>query len=147
MAEEENKEKEKKLQEKFVEFQMLQQQAAQVQKQLQQLEAQKSEVENIKHSLTELKEVQVGSEMLVSVASGIFAKAKLAEKDELLVNVGGNVVVKKKVHEVNELLSKQGSEIKKVEEQLTAHMQKLAEQAGRVEKELNGMITEAKKNV
>lgn len=143
----ESKEKEKQMQEKFMEFQMLQQQNSQIQKQLQQIEAQKSEIENIKKSIDEMKKVEVGEEMLVPMASGIFAKAKLEKKDSLMVNVGKGIVVEKSFDEVKTLLDEQKTEVRKVEESLTEQMQKTTAKLGQIEKELNRMIEEAQKDV
>ncbi len=54
-----NQDKEKKLQEKFVEYQTVQQQLAQVQKKVQQLNEQKGDIGNLQQSLDELKEAEV----------------------------------------------------------------------------------------
>jgi len=143
----ESKEKERKLQEKFMEFQILQQQIAHVQKQIQQLSSQKDEIGNVQQSLSELSGTKVDSEILSPLCSGIFAKARLLDNKELLVNVGNNVVVKKKVPEVKGMLAKQEAEIRKMEEHLAEYLQKLAENGNKIEKELDGLIKEAKKNV
>ncbi len=143
----ENNEKEKKLQEKFIEFQVMQQQLAQMQKNIQQLNTQKGEIEGIQQSLTELGEVNVDSDILVPVCSGVFAKAKLADNRELLVNVGSNVTVKKNIPEVKGLLAKQVAEVEKTEEQMKKQLENLAEKARGIEKELNSLMKEAKDNV
>jgi len=143
----ENKEKEKRLQERFIEFQIMQQQVAQTQKQIQQLEAQKGEIEGVQQSLTELGNVEAGTEILVPVCSGVFAKAKLADNSELLVNVGGGVTVRKTVPEVKGLIAKQAAEVEKMEEKMKGQIERLAEKAGETEKELQGLLKEAKDNV
>jgi prefoldin alpha subunit len=140
----EEKKKEKELQEKFVEFQVVQQQIGQVQKQIQQLAAQKAEVENVQQSVSDLKEVKEGNEMLAPVCSGIFVKANMKNSDELLVNVGNNVVVKRNTEQVKEMLETQSSEIRNMEEQLTDSLQQLAGKAHDIEKELDVLIKEAK---
>ena len=147
MEKDEGKKMEQQMQQKFVEFQVMQQQAAQLQKQLQQIEAQKVEIQSIKQNLDELNGIEVGTEILAPVASGIFAKAKLENKDEFLVNVGNNVVVKKNIAQVKELLSKQLEEVSKVEEKMTANLQEIASGTNKIETELGKMIEEAKKDV
>ncbi len=138
---------EKKLQEKFIEFQVIQQQVAQTQKQLQQLSTQKEEIGGVQQNLSDLGNVEVGSDLLVPVCSGVFAKAKLSDNKELIVNVGNNVTVKKTVPEVKGMIAKQTEEVGKMEEKMKGQMEKLAEKAGEIEKELQGMIKEAKDNV
>ena len=143
----ENQEKEKNLQEKFVEYQMMQQQLGQVQKQLQQLSTQKEEIETIQQSLSDLGEVNVESDILVPVCAGIFAKAKLADNKELLVNVGNNVTVKKNIPAVKGMLASQATQIGNMEAQIKSQMEMLAEKASEIEKELQSLVKEAKDNV
>ncbi len=140
----EDKKKEKELQEKFVEFQVVQQQIGQVQKQSQQLAAQKAEVDQVQKSVAELKEVKEGNEMLAPVCSGIFVKANIKTSDELFVNVGNNIVVKRNTEQVKEMLETQSSEIRKMEEHLTVSLQQLAAKAHDIEKDLDALIKEAK---
>ncbi|MBN2112070.1 prefoldin subunit alpha [Candidatus Woesearchaeota archaeon] len=147
MAKEENMKKEKELQQKFVEFQMLQQQASQLQKQIQQMHMQKKEIESITQNLDELNRAEKGAEILAPVASGIFAKASLENKDDFLVNVGNNVVVKKSLAEVKELLSKQAEEVGKVEKKMSSNLHEIASAIQQVEEELGKMIEEAKEDV
>ena len=138
---------ERKLQEKFVEYQMVQQQVGQVQKKIEQLREQKGSIEGLQQNLNDLKGVEKGSEILVPVCSGIFAKASLLESNELLVNVGNNVVVGRTLAEVKDMLSKQSSEISRMDDHMVSYLQKLSEKAAKIEKELEAMIEEAKKNV
>lgn len=145
MAEDKDmEEKKQKLQEKFMEFQTIQQQMQQVQKQIQQVVAQKEEIVTLQQSLTEMGNIEPGTEMFVPVCSGIFAKAKIVDSKDLLVNVGNNVVVNKNVEGVKEMLAKQSLEIEKVEGQLGKNFEMLSEHVSSVEKELNSLVKEEK---
>ncbi len=128
------------LQKKYMEYQMLQQQIKQLQQQLQQFQQQEVELSSLSQSLDDFKKLEKGADTLVPISSGIFAKAKLSDNEGLLVNVGANTIVKKSVEETKSLISKQSSEVKKIQEQLLAQLQKAAITAELREKELQSLI-------
>ena len=99
------------LQKKYLEFQLLDQQLKQTQKQAQLLE--------------ELKDVKPGSEILVPVSNGMFAKATLTDSHELIVNVGSGAAVPKTIEAAQQMLAKQLDEVQKVRVQLAELMQQL----------------------
>ena len=134
---------EKKLQEKYMEFKMLEQQITQVQKQVQALENQLTELVGVNESLEELKNVGDGTEILVPISNGIFTKAALKANEDLIVNVGANVAVNKKIPEAKKLIETQLVEIKKMHDHMNSELEKFAQKAAEVEKELSGMVSEA----
>jgi prefoldin alpha subunit len=75
------------------------------------LENRRVELLLIKASLEDLKE---GSDLLIPLGVGIYAKAKLSDANEFLVNVGSNVIVKKSLDEVKEMIDKEIKEIEKL---------------------------------
>jgi len=119
------------MQQKYMELQMLNQQLQQVQQQLQTVEQQSMEVEFVIDALENLAKVDVGSEVLVPLSSGIFVKAKLQDNKELVVNVGGNTTVTKTIPEVQEMLKKQVKELQKVKDDLAG---KFTESANKMQK-------------
>lgn len=128
-----------KLQQKYLELQLIDQRIRNVQKQLQALDSQIIELVITKQSLDELGDVEIGSETLSPMASGIFIKADIKDKDELIVNVGSNVAVSKSRDEVKELISKQLDEVKKIQGELLAELQRLAVEAQKIESELKNV--------
>jgi prefoldin alpha subunit len=106
------------LQQKYMEYQALEQQSRQVSDQIQKISEQLYEIEFIKQSLEEYNKVKEGTEMLSPISSGIFVKAKVAESDSFYVNVGSNVVVKKNLEQTKELMKKQGEQLKSAHEKL-----------------------------
>ncbi len=129
-------------QQKYMELQMINNQAKELQKQIQALENQVGEVDNILNNIDELKEIKLGTEILVPVANGIFLKAELKDSNNLKVNVGGNTVVVKTVDETKKLLGDQSLEIREVHDQLIAQLKKIIEHAEKTEEELKGMVQE-----
>ncbi len=128
--------KEKTVQEKYIHLQIIAEQMRQVQQQIELIDEQLVELNAIMQSLDDFNQIKEGSNMLVPVQSGIFAKGKIEDTNELLVNVGSNVVVKKDVEGAKGLLHKRSEELTKHRVQVLASMQMLAQKAQELEKEI-----------
>ena len=133
-------EKEKKAQEMYMEFQMLDQQIKQLQKQLEAITHQLMELNATSYALDEFRNVGSGKEVFVPLSSGIFAKAIVKDTSDLLVNVGANVVVKKDIASTKKLIQSQMEEIKKIHAQIVGELEKLTNRAAHVEIELQKMM-------
>ncbi len=135
-----NEQDQKKAQQKYMELQMFDSQLKQIQQQVQALESQAVEVEMVLNSLDELKKVSNGSEMLVPVANGIFAKAKLIDAENLIVNVGSNTAVTKKVDSTKDMMTSQILEIRSAQEQLSMQFNMILEKARQTEVEMQELV-------
>jgi len=124
------------MQQNYMEMQMLDQQLKQIQQQLHAVEQQSMEVEFVIDALGNISKVEVGSDILVPLSSGIFVKAKLQDNKELIVNVGGNTTVNKTVPEVQEMLKRQVQELGKVKKDLTGKFTELANKMQTLQAEL-----------
>lgn len=132
-------EKQKEMQQKYMEMQYIQQHLAQYQKQLEQLDTQLNECDSIKEGLDEISKKEPGTEVLVPISNGIFAKANLADKKSLIVNVGSNVAVEKNIDDTKVLIQQQKVEIEKGRLQMTNIISSVTEQMQALEKELAAM--------
>ena len=135
-----NQEHEKKVQEMYMEFQMLEQRIRQLQKQLEAVTQQLIELTVTSSSLDEFNKIEPGKEIFVPLSSGIFAKGSIKETSGLLVNVGANVVVQKDVASTKKLIQRQMEEIKKIQEQMVDELEKLTSHAAQLETQLQGMV-------
>lgn len=131
---------EQKLRQKYTELKIIDQNIRQIHKHLQDIENQILEVRYLKQSMDDFKNVKEGTEVLVPVSNGIFAKAALNDNKELLVNVGANTVVTKSVNEVKDLMDNNLNEIKKAQTKFLEDLQKLSMKAAELEKELNDLM-------
>lgn len=129
------------MQKKYYEMQIVDAQIKQVQKQLMTLDGQTEEIKDVITYLSELGNAEVGKELFVPLTSGVFVKAELKDNKKVLMNVGGNVVVTKTVDEGKELIHKQLKEVEKVREQLMKEFQKLFTRAQSLEKELMELVS------
>ena len=127
------------LQEKYMEYQVLEQQVKQVEEQNQTLQKQIEDLNSIKEAIESMEKTKVGSELFVPISAGIFVKAEIKENTELLVNVGDNVVVPKSIKDAIKLVEKQEQEILKYKETMANNHTMLILHQQQLEAELYAM--------
>ena len=128
----------RKLQQKYLELQIIDQSMKQIHKQLQMIEAQMAEIALTKEAINDLSTVQEGSEIISPISSGIFLKSSLLDSKKLLVNVGSGTVVEKTIPETIKIIEDQEVEIRKTYDVLAQELQKLGTKA----MQLEGSISE-----
>ena len=133
---------EKKAQEMYMEFQMLEQHIKQLQKQLEAVTHQSIELAATGNSLGEFNKIETGKEVFVPLSSGIFARASIEDTSEVLVNVGANVVVRKDIASTKELIQRQMEEIRKIQKQMVEELERLTSHAAQLEMKLQNLISQ-----
>lgn len=136
------KEKEKEMQELYINLQLLTNAIKQLQKQIQLLEEQFINMQVVKSSLDELSEVKVNSPILVPVAEGIFCSASLEDNKELLMNIGGNIAVKKSIPDAKEYIDERLKELEKNREEMTEQLTSVVEQTQKLQDKFNSLVKE-----
>ena len=129
--------KEEKLQKLYVEFQILNQNIQQLEKQSTALNNQLMELMVTNQSLEDIKKTKEGTEILVPLSSGIYAKAELKDSKKFIVNVGSNVTLVKDVDSTKKLIEDQINEIKKLQENLVNRLQEQTTKAAMLEQEIS----------
>lgn len=99
------------LQQKYAQFQLMQQQIEEINKHLEMLQEQNGELDISINAVLELSKTKVENEFLAPLANGIFVKGKISDNQKLVVNVGSNVTVEKTPLEVASLLEQQKKEL------------------------------------
>ena len=135
-------EKEKKAQEMYMQFQVIEQHIKQLQRQLEMVTHQLVELSVASNSLDDFKKIDSAREIFVPLSSGIFAKAVIEDTSELLVNVGANVVLKKDIFSTKNLIQRQIEEVKKVQRQMIDELEKMTSHATQIERQLQGLVSE-----
>jgi prefoldin alpha subunit len=135
-----DEEKQKKMQELYMQMNTINQQSQELQKQIQAFEETIMEVGESKKSLLEISKTKDDNEVLVPIVSGIFAKAKAQDFKKFIVNVGGNVAVEKSIEKVQELLEKQLSQMQEAQHQFVDQLQKMTIQSKQVESQLQELM-------
>ena len=123
-------------QQKYLQFQLLQQQIEQTSQQLEVMAQQYAELEISQDALKQLKKIPKNSEVLATIAPGIFIKTSLKDNQKLIVNVGASTTAEKTVPQVIEMLEKQKKEMEKTMMQSDASLQALSQQAMKLYQEL-----------
>lgn len=135
-----SKEKQKEMQSRFMEYQVLEQQMKQIQQQLEKMEQQTAEIEKVKESIADISPAKKGDEVLVPVSGGIFFRTTMQDSNSFLVNVGSGVVVQKDATGVKDLLNEQSKEMEIYKLHLAAQLEKCTEQYQAIEVELKQLI-------
>ncbi len=122
-------------QNKYVQLQMVDQQAKQLQQYLQTFDQQLLEIRSVITSLNEFAKLKKGDSILAPIANGIFVKAKLEDNHEVRVNVGNNTVVTKTIEGAVKMLEGQEAEINQYRSDVLAKFDELLKQAEALQKE------------
>ena len=136
------KEKEKKLQKLYLQFQILEQHIKQMQQQTSALHAQLIELVSATQSLDYLKNVRPGTEILVPISSGVYAKAEIKDNENLVVNVGAQTTVSKNIIDTKKIIESQIDEMRKLQEQMAEELERLTNQAALIEREMNKLASQ-----
>ncbi len=110
----------------IMQLSMLEQQGQQIEQQLQIILQQLSELEILKMNLQGFDKSKQ-NEMFAGIGHGIFAKAKILEKD-LLVDIGSKTLVKKTPAEVQKIIGEQLNKLEKIKEQGEQELSRIKEQ-------------------
>jgi len=127
----------KKLQEKYVELQILSMQIKQIEEQLDMLDQKTLELTNLRDSLKNLKKFRADTKALTPMGLGIFVPATVDATKGVLVNVGAGVVIKKTMDEAQDTISKQLEQLGDITLELSNNLRVLAGQAQHTEEEID----------
>ena len=137
----EKDEKQKKMQQAYLELQMVNQQIKQNQQQMRAIEEQMIDLHLTIESLNELKNTKKGSKILVPLSSGIYTKADLKDNKELIVNVGAGTAVKKDIDDTGKLLGEQLNNLKDMQKQIISNTEQLGLKAVSIEKRMEEFVS------
>ncbi len=136
--------KENAIKDKYAELRLATVQIKQLQQQLEAVEEKRMELATAIMGLDELKDAKRNTRMLAPVSDGIFVLGTMDSGSELIVNVGSNICVKKTADEAKQMLNGKLQELTSYQENVLEELNKLADNAGRLEKELGKMLEEPK---
>lgn len=128
--------KEEEMQQKYTQFQMLQQQIEQISNHTEKLNQQGAEIETSIEALAEFTKTPLDTELFSPIANGIFIKAEIKDNQKLLVNVGADTVVEKSVPDTIELLQGHQKELSTKIIEAEALLQQFHQQAMQIYQEI-----------
>ncbi|MBS3149396.1 prefoldin subunit alpha [Candidatus Woesearchaeota archaeon] len=109
---------ENKINESYVEAQILANQFQQLQEQLSLISNQINDISAQIEYLSDFNNVKENSKLFSQLLPGIFIKTKLENEKKLLINVGANVAVYRSIEEAKDMLLSKINEFKSIEENL-----------------------------
>ena len=124
------------LQQKYMQFQMFDQQMKQCRQQLEAVQSQMAEVQAVLLALDDVSKSKIGAEILAPLSAGIFVRAELKDNRLLNVNVGSGTIVEKSVQDTKALLERQILDLAKLNEDLLGQFTSTAGEAERLQAEL-----------
>ena len=117
-----------KVQEKYVLYQLLNQNLESLKQQMQLVEQQFIEVKSTIMSIDDLKGMGEKNEIFLPLGSGCYGKGKITESNEMLLNVGAGVFVNKEAAAAKSLLEKRVKELERAGEEIQAQMERILKQ-------------------
>ncbi len=123
-------------QQKFLELQNLTNHIKGLQEQVVKIEQQKIELHNLNESLSEIKKVESGKDILTPLGAGIFIKTKVEDSKSVIMNVGANIMVGKSVEDAQEVIKEQVKELSVFEEQVNTEIRVSSLKVQRINEEV-----------
>ncbi len=124
---------EEELQQKYIQLQVMKQQAQSFFEEKQKLDSHLSEMSLTLDAMKKLTETKPNEEILSSIGSGAFVKGTINDVQNVLVSVGAGVVVKKELKSAIEVMESRVMDIQKVNEELMGELNKLVESIQQLE--------------
>jgi len=129
------------LQEKYMQFQALQEQMKQINEHLEKVGERINDISGIIENVDEISKIKEDNEILVPISNGIFIKAKTEGSDKFLVNVGSKTVVEKNKEEVKKLLEKQKVELAELQNKMMVDLNTAETEAVGLQEELQKIMS------
>jgi prefoldin alpha subunit len=126
-----------KLQEKYVELQLLSMQIKQLEEQLNVLDQKSQELVILRESLRRLGELKADAKSLAPIGPGIFIPGTVDPTKGVLINVGAGVIVNKSFDEAENTINTQLHQIEDITLELSNNLRAMAEQAQVTELEID----------
>jgi prefoldin alpha subunit len=126
-----------KLQEKYVELQLLSMQIKQLEEQLNVLDQKSQELVILRESLRRLGELKADAKSLAPIGPGIFVPGTVDPTKGVLINVGAGVIVNKSFDEAENTINTQLHQIEDITLELSNNLRAMAEQAQVTELEID----------
>jgi len=132
--------KDKQLQQLYLQLQLVGQQIQELETQSTLLNTQLGELRKLKDSVGELGSVKASSQTFAQVGAGVFVKSQIVDTSEVLVNVGAGVFVNKSVPDAQSTIENQVEMSAKYLENMNANLQILNQQAAALQEQGKGLV-------
>ena len=136
----------KKIQERYALLQQIKTESENVQRKLLELEFARSELDKTIETLEFLDKLDNRPiEGLMNLGSGVYAYADVKNTGKVLINVGAGVIIEKNIKDAIEFAKKRVELIKDAMVRFEGALQRLLEEAEKVQNEINELAKQIKK--
>ncbi|HKZ49912.1 MAG TPA: prefoldin subunit alpha [Candidatus Nanoarchaeia archaeon] len=133
------KDKQKILQEKYVQLQLITMQIKQVEEQFETLDQRTVEMLHLRESLGNFSAIKEGKKSFAPIGQGIFVETSLGSTKEVLINVGAGVMVRKPVSDAENSINTQVQQLQDITIELGENLKTLAVKAHELELEIDSL--------
>jgi prefoldin alpha subunit len=133
-----------KLQEKYVLFQLFQQNLETLRQQLEMIERRLLEVRTTSQAMKEIGKAKGNEDILIPFGSGCYGNGKITDKANVLVDLGAGVMIKKGLEEAQLFLKKKEEELEKASKEVQEEMNKVASKINELGSEIQILAKETK---
>ena len=120
-------------QELYMKMQQLGMQMQNIHQQLQAVDQQIQDILATEDALIDLEKTPIGTEILVPIATGIFARAKLEDNKDVLINVGASVNSEKPIKDTVSMVKNQLSELESIRLELASNLEEVNNELSRLQ--------------
>ncbi len=118
----------KKIQEKYVLYQLLAQNLEALKQQLQIIEQQFVETRTTMESVENIEKTNEKNDIFLSIGSGCYGKGKITDRKDILVNVGAGILINKKIADAKSFLRERISTLERMAREIQGEMELVAKQ-------------------
>ncbi len=133
-----------KLQEKYVLYQLLQQNLETLRQQLEMVERQFIETKTTEQVFKDLKSGKGNDDVLIPLGSGCYGKGRVMDTKNFLVGVGANIMTQKTMKSAELFLQERERELENASREIQEHMSKVANQIDEIATEIQAMVKKDK---
>jgi len=129
----------KKMQEKILMYQILQNHVEQLKQQAMVLERGLMEIDGTMHALESISSGKAEHETIVPLGSGCYAFGRMENSKNFLLDIGTGIITKKKQNEMKEFLEERKKEREKMLERMKNDLESTVEKINELAKEISEM--------
>lgn len=118
----------KELQEKYILYQLLQQNMEKLRQQIELIERQLIEIKNTEEVFRDFKKRRGSDDVLIPLGSGCYGSGSVKNLKNVLVNIGANIMVSKPVESAKLFLNEREKELEKSAKEIQEQMVKIAKE-------------------
>ena len=133
---------EKELQQKMMEYQMLEEKFKQMNQQRELFAAKMMELEQTKQIVEEMKKSKKEDDVLIPLGSGLFLPGKINKKEKMVIGIGADIIVEKDSEGVNKILEERKEILENGMENLQNNMLQIAQELQKIQTEFQKMMPE-----